>query len=368
MMLKEILRVVIMNFFYAFRDRRRKMVFFSTVNNLYSDNQRAISLALHQVAPEIEQYWNSKDPNMPEYIHKVSGKFNVLKTMARSGVWVLDLSFPWKPETVLNIATWHGDRGFKKILYDVPKEQVKFNIDIENSINGMDIFLSGSKFGTNLSRTAMRYSGEIIENGCPRNDRLVKLDYEDVKSVKLNLGIPETTKILLYAPTFRDTSLNNKQPIGINIERTLNLLESNGQSWIILVRAHHTSKGLIVSDSKVVDVSDYPDMADLLLAADILITDYSSCCCDYVLTNRPCVLVQFDSSVYETECRSFIVNPEDTGFIIAHNEDEFESILKGINDIDWSEIAERVNRFYGTKESGTSSMVVAKRIVDWLHK
>lgn len=357
-----------MNYFYIVRDKKRKIVYFNTMNKMYSDNQRAISLALHQIAPEIEQYWDSKDPNMPKYIHKVSGKFNVLKIMARSSAWVLDLSFPWKPKSILNIATWHGDRGFKKILFDVPREQVKFNMEIENTINGMDIFLSGSKFGTNLARTAMRYRGEVVEKGCPRNDRLVRLDGKEIEEVKMKLGIPEKTKILLYAPTFRDTSLDIKQPIGINIERTLNLLEANGESWIILVRAHHTSKGLIVNNNKVIDVSNYPDMADLLLATDVLITDYSSCCCDYILTNRPCVLVQYDSTIYETECRSFVVNPEDTGFVIAHNDEEFETILKKIENIDWFGIAKKVNEFYGTMESGNSSAIVAKRIVDWIYK
>lgn len=368
MKLRELLRKVVMLFFYVLRDRRRRIVFFSTMNKLYSDNQKAISIALHQVAPEIEQYWDSKDPNMPIYIHKVSGKLNVLKIMASSSVWVLDLSYPWKPKSILNIATWHGDRGFKKILYDVPKEQMQFKLGLEKSINGMDIFLSGSKFGTNLARTAMRYKGEIIENGCPRNDRLVRLDNKDIRSIKLNLGIPETTKILLYAPTFRDAKLGEKQTIGINIERTLNLLESNGQKWVVLVRAHYTSKGLFVNNNRVIDMSNYPDMADLLLVTDILITDYSSCCCDYILTNRPCILVQFDSSVYEKECRSYLVKPEDTGFVIAHNKEEYEKILNIIDEIDWVGVAERINKFYGTKESGNSSMVAAMRIVNWLHK
>lgn len=369
--IKKFLRNVLLIYFYVTKNKQNKSVYFVSKNLRYSDNQRSISEALYTIAPEIIQIWQGCDNDFPPYIRIVKSYIGKLKSMAQSDAWVIDLSEAWKPKSILNIATWHGDRGFKKVLYDIDDPINRFVIYEERTINGMDLYLSGSEYGNSMARNAMRYKGEIQMLGCPRNDRLVKINqYTDkILDIKKHLHIPHDTKIVLYAPTFRDLELEGIQHIDLDINKTIDILQKDGTTWICLIRAHSITKGFNkVCSDKVIDVSQYPDMTDLLMISDLLITDYSSCCCDFILTNRPCVLIQFDKDIYEKESRSFSVNPADTGFIIANTKQEFEEIITNLSLYDHLKIAERINDYFGTIETGNSSMATAQRIKDWIYK
>jgi CDP-glycerol glycerophosphotransferase len=109
-------------------------------------------------------------------------------------------------------------------------------------------------------------------------------------------------------------------------------------------------------------------MADLLLIADLLLTDYSSCAGDFLLTERPVVLVHFDKNEYLLKARSLWINPEEAGYLVAKNQSELNTILSHLYTYDHKAIANKINQFYGTKESGKSSEAVAKRIVQELKK
>lgn len=357
-------RNIVLSFFYIFRNRQDRTVYFQTMDCKYSDNQRAISEALFRLDSTVNQVWFCSDLDVPSYVKCVNNRIEVLKALAQSQVWVLDLSFSWKPKSIFNIATWHGDRGFKKVIYDNDPNKKRNS----RAINGMDLFLSGSRFGTEVARSAFRYEGDIQEVGCPRNDKLVHCsDYKnEVEAIKQKLGLPLSSRILLYAPTFRDDS-KSEQPLPFNSNEILNLLERTGEEWFILVRAHHCSKGIEVSSiQKIRDVSSYSDMADLLLVTDLLITDYSSCCCDFVLTERPCILLHYDEEEYTRNCRQYKVTPEESGFCIAKNENELISLIKKIDTIDFKEKARIINRFYGTNETGRSAEITAKKILKWI--
>jgi CDP-glycerol glycerophosphotransferase len=104
-------------------------------------------------------------------------------------------------------------------------------------------------------------------------------------------------------------------------------------------------------------------MADLLLIADLLITDYSSCAGDFLLTGRPLVLAHFDLELYGQQGRSLWVNPEEAGYLVAKNQGELNQILSNLYSYDHQAIADKINRFYGTKETGQSSEAVARRIL-----
>ena len=104
-------------------------------------------------------------------------------------------------------------------------------------------------------------------------------------------------------------------------------------------------------------------MADLLLIADLLITDYSSCAGDFLLTGRPLVLAHFDIKHYEEQGRSLWVDPVEAGYLVAKNQDELNQILSNLYSYDHKAIADKINRFYGTKETGQSSEAVVRRIL-----
>jgi len=357
---------------YITRARKEKIVYFASFRGQYSDNPRAISECLHRMAPEVKIVWLIKPQFkqfVPDYVVAVSPKLRlVLKAQAQAKVWVMNYVYRkhlgiYKGRDNFYIQTWHGDRGLKTIgnLTDYGKEHYNDTYEISHC----DLFVAGSDYGVKKARQALLYEGEVIVEGMPRNDKLVCIDkYNDeVIKVKKSLGISDDVKVLLYAPTYRDKMLS--QQCVIDISASLASLEKSGDKWICLVRYHSLSKGNSIKSDKFVclDVTAYPDMADLLLVADLLITDYSSSAGDFLLTGKPVVLAHFDRGDYEAQGRPLWVNPEEAGFLVATNQEELNQILSKLYSYNHKAIADRINHFYGTKETGHASEAVARRIL-----
>jgi CDP-glycerol glycerophosphotransferase len=230
--------------------------------------------------------------------------------------------------------------------------------------------VAASEYGVKKARQALLYKGEVIVEGMPRNDKLVCINkYSDeVNKIRKILGIGDDVKVMLYAPTYRDDK--RSQQCMIDIPASMSSLSKNGDKWICLVRYHSLSKGTSTNSDKSVclDVTSYPDMADLLLVSDLLITDYSSSAGDFLLTGKPVVLAHFDRSDYEAKGRPLWVNPEEAGFLVAKNQDELNQILSNLHSNNHKAIADKINRFYGTKETGHASEAVSERILQVLNK
>ena len=113
---------------------------------------------------------------------------------------------------------------------------------------------------------------------------------------------------------------------------------------------------------RAIDVSKYPDMSDLLMIADMLITDYSSCAGDFILKKKPVLLAQFDRDVYIKENRSFYTDIRQIGFLIAEDQDQLCRMIETTSDEAFEQNCEQIMRFYGTSESGHASEAVCRRI------
>ena len=362
---------------YFTRPRKEKTVFFASFRGQYSDNPRAISECLHRMAPDVKIVWLVKPQYkqyVPDYVVSVPPTPRLaLKAQAQARVWVLNYTYRkhlgvYKGPHNFYIQTWHGDRGLKTIgsLTGAGKE---VNYDTHN-LSKCDLFVAASDYGVKKAQQGLLYAGEFIVEGMPRNDKLVNIArYNDeADEVRMRLGIGNDVKILLYAPTFRDEK--HSLQCAIDIGQTIASLESNGEKWECLVRSHSLSKGISMGTDNpaYLDVTSYPDMADLLLIADLLITDYSSCAGDFLLTGKPVVLAHFDRDDYEAQGRPLWVNPEEAGYLVAKNQNELNQILSKLYSYDHQAIADKLNCFYVTKESGHSSEAVARRIVLELNK
>ena len=361
---------------YITRPRKEKSVFFASFRGQYSDNPRAISECLHRMAPEVKIVWLIKPQfkqSVPDYVTAIPPTPRLaLKAQAQASVWVLNYIYRkqlgvYKGRDNYYIQTWHGDRGLKTIGYltDYSKGKDYNGYDMSDC----DLFVAASDYGVRKARQGFLYDGEVIVEGMPRNDKLVHIDKhrDEAAEVKKRLGIDDSTKVLLYAPTFRDDK--SSQQCAIDIAASVKSLESNGEKWICLIRSHSLSKGISVdsNSSPYLDVTFYPDMADLLLITDLLITDYSSSAGDFILTGRPVVLAHFDRKDYEAQGRPLWVNPEETGYSVAKNQKELNKLLSNLYSYDHQAIADNVNRFYGTKETGQSSEAVVSRILKELY-
>ena len=362
-------------------DKKKSAFFISFSGRQYSDSSRAISEALHEADRNIEIIWLGNEEvkkTAPEYVKVVrTASVDALKKMARADVWVANTSLSmgtYKHRRVFYVQTFHGDRGFKRCGYDAAatmgSKYGKYTLHyIENKI--CDAYMVGSRYGKELAEKAFDYHGRITEYGIPRNDRLMHVEENRVYAdlIRQSLGIAHDTKILLYAPTFRDNQ-RDKQNINVDLASALDVLSSRGENWICLLRAHSATKELYMTDKdeRIMDVSHYCDMADLLLVSDILITDYSSCAPEFVLTNRPVVLAQFDLEDYINHSRTLAFDPEQSGFLIAKNQNELNEVLYNINEYDHRAIRKLVDDFYGTTESGEATKRICKEICAWLAK
>ena len=343
----------------------RKTVFFSSfVGKSYSDSPRYICEALMQLRPDIRVVWQLNEnasgrDRLPKNAERVPAhSLKALKAMSTASVIVDNFNRPFymlKFPDQYYIQTWHGDRGFKKCLYDMENGQefpdYKF----------MDLGLAGSDFGEGVYRTAFRYPGEVMKVGMPRNDILLNPDETVARQTRKALGIEDGVRILLYAPTFRNQNVSYKMVANIDLVRLRETLESvTGEKWICLARGHSSNTG--VDAAGALDVSSYPEMAELLLISDMFITDYSSGISDFLLLKRPLLLFQPDRADFQQDDRAFYFDMDASPFPIAKSMDE---VLKLVQDLPALAAAhDAICQFYGVHESGTSAMQIAQRISD----
>ena len=355
--------------------RPRRVVFESFEGFSYNDNPRYISEKLHEMCPEAEIIWifrpeAADNVNPPAYVRRVRPlSLEGLAMQATARFWVDN--FRHVSNVYLNtdkqyyINTWHGDRGFKRVGDDNEKLVHGPLIRMEKQCAMM---IAGSEFGANNYRTAFHMTGDILMDGCPRNDILMRNDPDEAVAIRKKLNIPAETGILLYAPTYRDDCKKKKvsQDATLDVTRTLDCLERHtGRRWVCFYRAHYQSAGInIESEPRLKDVSRWPEMAELLLISDMLITDYSSCGCDFTLLRRPMFLYQPDVEEYLEQSRSFYFDMEDSPFLIAHNQDELEALIIDTDAEKARKNGEDLDRFFGTTETGHASEAVCRYIME----
>lgn len=351
--------------------RSNKVVFSSFDSDAYSDNPRYISERLHELRPDCDIVWLISKNRMdkvktPDYVRRVPPLNPAgLIEQATARFWVDNSRHP--ENIYLNekkqyyIQTWHGDRGFKRVGVDDEKKEVNLFED------RCAMMIAGSEFGRKTYRTAFRFKGEVLMDGCPRNDVLVRNDPSEAAAIRKGLKIPADVKLLMYAPTYRRVAGRGRQSAVLDIPATLDCLEKKtGEKWRCLYRAHYKMAGLIAgaNDERMTDVSDYPEMTELLLISDMLITDYSSCGGDFALLRRPLFLYQADVASYLKDDHSFYFRMEDSPFMIAHNQEELEHLIETTDAEKARENCEALDRFFGTTETGRASEAVCKYIID----
>lgn len=366
---RNVLTRTYMRALFVLRPIEKKIVFMSYIGRQYSCNPRAISEKMHALYPDFELVWvldertDWKD-TAPDYVRAVKPGLPRYREIATAFCYVTnnnndpDLA---KRKGQFFIQTWHGDGGFKKILYANDGGRTQFVPVADNAIT--DICMAGSDYGERKYRIAFQYQGKILKVGCARNDRLLCPDKGESRAIRDRLSIAPGQRVLLYAPTFRVKNLNS-QSIAVDLESVLRHLEArDGSRWVCLVRAHPAARfGMNCVGDGIRDVSAYPDMADLLQITDFLITDYSSCACDFALTRRPVLLATFDREDYGKDERALNVDLEETGFIFADSQQQLLEYIDTCTAVDYSNSCEKVLRFYGSRETGRASERICEMI------
>lgn len=223
-----------------------------------------------------------------------------LRALATSRVLINNTNFPGyfrKRAGQKYIQTWHGTplkRLGRDIVDLVPTGSYLKMLDREASF--WDYLVSPSRYCSELLPSTFGFEGRIIETGYPRNDMLVARSGQR-EQVRNSLGIIDSKQlVVLYAPTWRDskrTATGNWKPV--------NFLQGNlGEGVTVMFRGHTNTRQAHTDrvSRGAIDVTDYQNVAELYLAADVLVTDYSSSMFDFSVTGKPMIFLCPDLEDY----------------------------------------------------------------------
>ncbi len=303
-------------------------VFESFHGRQYSDNPRAIYEYVAKEYPNMRCIWAVKkgyespfkEYDVP-YVRRMGLKW--LWIMPRAQYWVFNTRMPkWMVKTIGTkfIQTWHGT-PLKKLGLDIEEVMMpgtdtkQYRHNFEQESNRWDILLSPNTYSSNIFRSAFGYDGEILEIGYPRNDVLVhpEQSIETNQEIRKKLGIKPFQKVILYAPTWRDDEFFKKGSYRFNNQFPFSEMLQQADEIVVLLRTHYlVSESIDLSsfNQRVINCSEYPDIRDLYLISDLLITDYSSVMFDFAFLKRPMIFYMYDYDKYKTDTRGFYFNPE----------------------------------------------------------
>ena len=366
----------------ALRDNRRQwgiddeLVVFSAYNmSSYNDNPRYICEALHAMRPNTFIVWLFKDVEaararyaIPGYVRCVEWKTPMSYLFLGCARVIVDnwQKYDWlrlgREQTYLYSP--HHDRSFKHGGFT--KRDRLYNRMVESRASAAT---TGSDFGRQFLRDAYHFKGPYLDIGLPRNDILVRNDPADEERIRKRLGIEHSTKILLFAPTYRDANQkeSRRDAIALDIGHVLEVLEeTTRERWLCLYRAHYLSLGLEmdrqIKSPRLRDVTDYPEMAELLRVADALISDYSCVAGDFALRGKPIWLYVADIDDYTRRSRALYVDPRDTPYLCAGSPAELDVLIRRTTPEGAMENCAEVLDYFGAHETGNATETAARYI------
>jgi CDP-glycerol glycerophosphotransferase len=292
--------------------RDPKLVLFDSWRGTYSDNPRAISEALHQRRPDLGQVWVANEQaRPPEWAETCAPSGRAyLAALGRAAYLVTNIEMPGyyrKPRGARYLQTWHGT-PLKRIGLDIPGGTPalaggqRYFRQLRRDVRKWDALISPNAFSTEIFRRAFDYDGRILETGYPRNDLLLSPAAEERrKTTRAALGLADETRAVLYAPTWRDSWSFDPQLDIAALARRL------GETHAFLLRPHPHSpvEWERLRGSSAIDVSGHPDIRELYLATDVLVTDYSSAMFDFAVTRKPMLFFTYDLDEYRDVTRGF---------------------------------------------------------------
>ncbi|WP_353112170.1 CDP-glycerol glycerophosphotransferase family protein [Microbacterium sp.] len=330
-------------------------------------NPRAIDRVLAARAPAVTRYWAVADLSVevPDgAVPVVEGSPEWWHARGASRVLIVNdwlrRRFARKPGQKV-LQTWHGT-PLKRLALHRPGFDPRRMMAVFKESRRWDVLLAQNTYSERILRKAYAFLGRPVwVEGYPRNDVLVDGDAADVRA---QLGIGPEEHVLLYAPTWRDDRAEMVD--FVDPERLAQETDS-----VVLVRGHSRTlgPGRDRVGARVIDVTGYPETARLLLAADALITDYSSVMFDFSVTGKPMYFLVPDLEHYRGELRGFYFDlSERAPGPLVRTQEELVRALAG-NDVDAYAaryLAWRAQ--FNRRDDGKAADRVVSRILDqgWL--
>ncbi|MCH0566897.1 bifunctional glycosyltransferase family 2 protein/CDP-glycerol:glycerophosphate glycerophosphotransferase [Streptomyces sp. MUM 2J] len=271
----------------------------------YACNPAAIHAKARELAPHIRSVFlvePDQAHTVPEGVdHALLGSHRSWEVLARAKYLINNANFAEgvvkRPGSV-HLQTQHGTplkkMGVDQSTYPVVAAAGGSFTRLLGRVDRWDFNLSANRHSTQMWERAFPGSYEHLEYGYPRNDVYYTATADDVARVRRELGVPEGSTAVLYAPTHRDWRTGFDA--GLDLEA---FCAAAGEDVVVLLRAHYFyDRGRAAASGRVVDVTAHRSSEDVCLAADALVTDYSSIMFDYANLDRPIVVYADDWEVY----------------------------------------------------------------------
>ncbi|MFJ9115286.1 CDP-glycerol glycerophosphotransferase family protein [Streptomyces sp. NPDC102394] len=271
----------------------------------YACNPAAIHAKARELAPHLRSVF-LVEPDQAHTVPKdieyaVIGSAKYWDVLARAKYLVNNANFAdavVKREGSVHLSTQHGTplkkMGVDQATYPVVAAATGSFAKLLARVDRWDYNLTSNRHSTEMWERAFPAAHETLEYGYPRNDVYYTATADDVARVRRELGVPEGKTAVLYAPTHRDYHTGFET--GLDLEA---FCEEAGEDVVVLLRAHYFyDQGRARDTGRIIDVTAHRSSEDVCLAADALITDYSSIMFDYANLDRPMVVYVDDWDVY----------------------------------------------------------------------
>lgn len=274
-----------------------------------------------------------------------------------------------KSQYVIN--TWHGGGAYKKCGIHMYNDSAMFQKDLRLSAEQTNVFLSTCRRFSEVISDSMLVPQEIFwEIGMPRNDMLIREDPEKRGQLRRKLGLRENEKLVLFAPTYRKIDDNYfKDSIaisyGIDCTRVCAALQKRfGGNWKFAFRFHPcVTNREELPKGEILDLSDYPDMQELLSVADVMINDFSSSMWDFMQTGRPSFLFAVDLEHY-VQTTDVYTPVSQWPFPQATDNDTLEANILNFDEAAYAKACRRHYADLGGCETGRATELVCQRIYE----
>lgn len=320
---------------------------------------------------------NDMKKEFPSEVVKVKDTlWNRAYHLTTAGTWVSNTRTFYgakKRKKQYYIQTWHATicikpigkyrgRLFPKMAYLVSAYDSKL----------IDYVLSGSTWCDHMYRDGLIYDGEIIKTGTPRCDVLLNQRQRKRKQFRQEYQIPEQAKIMIYAPTFRGGSQSKSRSVNteeatVDFKRLIKALEQRfGSVWYIFLRLHPQlaakMEGLKISgvSDRLIDVSQRPDMNEIIAASDAFLTDYSSAVFESAMIGQPGFIYADDLEDYVADRGDLFFDMHQLPFPVALDNDKLMENILHFNENLYRQKVDAFIEKTGIFEDGKAS----ERVVD----
>lgn len=345
---------------------KEQFYFESFSGTLATCNPLALDRELARRLPDIPRYWGVQDASVPvpEGSVQVVQGTEAWWDARQSSRFVI--TNEWLKGTYrhlphqLVLQTWHGSM-LKRIGLDRPTTDIVLRRALLEERAKWDFLLSQNPHSTDIFRTAYAWDSDIWEEGYPRNDALLT---GDRAAVRRGLGIRDDQVAVLYAPTWRENRTD--MVTFLDLEK---LVAALGDHYVLLLRGHSRTlnTGADVRLPGLIDVTSHPNVTELFLAADAMVTDYSSVMFDFSVTGRPMIFFVPDMDDYRDSLRGvyFDLSEVAPGPVLARQDE----VLDAVRAIDSSrpDYAERYRSWrerFNPHDDGHSAERVIDRLLD----